>query len=339
MKHAFMAAILATTFLTPVSAAELSADSQIDAVTVYPQGAEITRLATVDIDRGDHTLVLDNLPGDIDAQSIRVEGSAPGQVEIASVDSKTMYVVDDASVADERKRIEREIELLQDERAALDQLVTDATYQRKLLQELASKPFVTQASGDDPVRVDSAEFGNMFDLVSTRLMTLSKTVLETNIRKRAVDKQINELHQSLSEVAPKQQVKTVVTVHLSSNAQTQGQFKVRYRIANAGWQPYYEARLESAFMAEEPNLMLVRRAEVVQHTTERWDGVKLTLSTARPTGATAAPELRPELISVLEREEDRVGGCVWTGPIACSRDRARGLQRCACENRPVPEFA
>ena len=73
MRSLFLAAIVATTFLTPVSAAELTAQSQIDAVTVYPQGAEVTRVATADLVRGDHSLILDNLPGDVDPQSIRVE--------------------------------------------------------------------------------------------------------------------------------------------------------------------------------------------------------------------------------------------------------------------------
>lgn len=334
MRHAFIAAVLATTCLTPVSAAELTATSQIDAVTVYPQGAEVTRFAVVDLLRGDTTLVLDNLPSDVDPQSIRVEGAAEGQVEIASVDSKTVHVTDEAGIASERKRVERNIEALQDERAALDQLIEDATYQRKLLRELAAKPFVTQDASENVLRISSTEFGNMFDLVSTRLTALSKTVLDANVQKRAIDKQIDDLHKNLSELAPKQRVKTVVTVHLSSDVQAQGRFKVRYRIANAGWQPYYEARLESAFMATEPNLMLVRRAEVVQHTTETWDGVKLTLSTARPTSATAAPELRPELISVYEPKKLRNAGRVEQYSASPSADEAVSELR-AKANQPA----
>ena len=305
MRSVFLAAVLATTFLTPVAAAELTAESQIDAVTVYPQGAEVTRVATADLERGDHTLVLDNLPAEVDPQSIRVEGAAAGEVEIASVDSKQVHVLDNESAAGERKRIESEIEVLQDENAALDQVITDATYQRKLLQDLASKPFAIQGKGDEAPRVDSAEFGNMFELVASKLSVLSKRVLEANVRKRGIDKEIHELNKTMADLAPKQRIKTVVTVHLASNAETKGQFKVRYRIANAGWRPYYEARLESSFAKAEPAMTLVRRAEVMQRTTESWEGVKLTLSTARPTGATAAPVLHPELISLFEREEKR----------------------------------
>ena len=311
MKKVLIAAALATTFLTPVSAAEFTADSRIDAVTVFPRGAEVTRIARVELEEGDHTLILDDLPGTIDPHSIRVEGASQDAIEIASVDSKTVHVTDTAANADERKRIEGEIEGLHDERAALDQAIADATYQRQLLQELAAKPFAVKSNGDNILQISSSELGSMFDLVAARIAGLSKTVLEANVRKRQIDKDVVTLQNALSELAPKQRVKTVVTVHLSSPAAATGEFRIRYKIADAGWQPYYEARLDSTAPGDEANLMLVRRAEVTQHTTEKWDDVKLTLSTARPTGSTAAPELLPEIISIVEdrreRELDSVG--------------------------------
>ncbi len=308
MKHLFLAAALATTFLTPVTAAEYRANSNIDAVTVYPRGAEITRLAGVKLEQGDHTLTLDNLPGTIDPHSIRVEGLSSVGLQIASVDSKTVHVNDDEATAGERQRIEREIEALHDQKAALEQLIADATYQRTLLQELATKPFSVQSSGDKPVSVSSDEFGNMFDLVSARLTALSKTVLDANIRKREIAKDVAELQNTLAGLAPKQRVKTVVTVHLASTEAGDAQFKLRYKIAEAGWQPFYEARLDSPTKAKDPNFTLVRRAEVTQHTTETWDDVKLTLSTTRATGSTAAPDLQPEIISLVEERRKREVG-------------------------------
>jgi len=182
MKRLFLAAVLATTCLTPLSAAELTADSRIDAVTVYPQGAEVTRVATADLEPGDHSLILDNLPGDVDPQSIRVEGAASGEIEIASVDSKRVQVLDAESVAGERKRIEREIEALHDEQAALDQLITDATYQRKLLQELISKPFAVGGKDDDAPRVDSSRCGTGWPTPSG--VPIARRVLKAPSRKR-----------------------------------------------------------------------------------------------------------------------------------------------------------
>lgn len=303
MKRLFLAAALATTFLTPVAAAEYQADSHIDAVTVFPRGAEVTREADVRLETGSHMLIFDNLPGEIGAQSIRVEGASSGRVEIVSVDSRTRHVTDDAATASERKQIEDRIEALKDEAAALDQLIADAQYQRKLLKELAAKPFAIQAGSDTSVRLDSSEMGDMFDLVAGKLAALSKTVLEAEVAKRGMTRKIEDLTRKLSELAPKKWTATRVTVHLTSDSAADGTFRLRYRIANAGWQPFYVARLDTGAGTDGQALQLVRRADVVQRTSEAWDDIKLTLSTARPTGATAAPELHSELISLIEEEK------------------------------------
>jgi uncharacterized protein (TIGR02231 family) len=291
MKHTLFALLAASTFLSPVSAAEINASSKIDVVIVYPQGAEITRVATVEIAAGDHTLILDDLPGEVDPQSIRVEGETGGTVEIGSVDSKLVHVTGDAETASRRSEINDQIEILRDEHAALDQLTQNFDYQRQLIQDLARKPFITQNSSENDLRVDSTELGNLFDLVAGRLQALDKSALDADIRKRQINKDIGDLEKRLSELAPQRRVKAVVSVNLSSEARTSGTFRVKYRIRNAGWRPFYDARLSMPETGAEPALSLVRRAEIVQNTTESWNDVALTLSTARPVGATAAPDL------------------------------------------------
>ena len=294
MKPSLLALLISATFLCPVSAADIDANSKIDAVTVYPQGAEVTRMATVEISAGDHMLVLDNLPGDIDAQSIRVEGNAGAAVEIGSVDSRLIHVSDDARVAGRRKQLENEIATFGDEAARLDQLIQNSGYQRQLIQDLARRPFITKKSSETELQLDSAELGNLFDLVADRLQRLDSRMLDARIRTRKINQQIATLQNKLTELAPRQTVKAVVNVHLSSAAATSGTFRIRYRISNAGWRPFYDARLRvpQSETAGDPVLELVRRAEIVQHTTESWNDVALTLSTARPLGATTAPELQ-----------------------------------------------
>lgn len=308
MKQTLFAVLAASTFLSTaslVSAAEIEALSKIDAVTVYPQGAEVTRVTTVNVTAGDHTLVLDDLPGEIDPQSIRVEGSAGAGVEIGSVDSKLVHVTGDAETAPQRRRIEGRIEGLRDDHAALERQNGNIKYQRELIQDLARRPFVTGQSSEKDLRVDSAELGNLFDMVAGRLQALDNQALDIRIKSRGINEQIRDLETELAALAPKQRSKAVVTVHLSSEAETSGTFSVKYRIHNAGWRPFYDARLNMVDATAKPELSLVRRAEIVQNTTEDWNDVALTLSTARPVGATAAPELLSQALILANR---RIGG-------------------------------
>ncbi len=308
MKHALFAVLAASTFLSPVSAAEFSVSSEIEAVTVYPSGAEITRTAAATVTAGDHQLILDGLPGEIDPQSIRVEGSAGEAIEIGSVDSKFVQITGEAENRPLRRQIENQIETLQDQRAALDREEQNIEYQRQLIQDLARQPFRTQKSSESDLRLDSAELGNLFDLVASRLQILDKRALDVRVERRDIDEQINDLHKQLSALAPKQTNKSIVTVHLTSVAETTGTFNIKYRIRNAGWRPFYDARLDMTDEGKDPSLALARRAEIFQSTTEDWNDVALTLSTARPVGATSAPELQPQALIFQPPAKSGVGG-------------------------------
>ena len=296
--------ILVTTCLTPAFAADLKSLSHVDAVTVYPSGAEVTRVTEARLTAGDTTLILEDLPGELDAQSIRVEGVGGEGVEIGSVDSKLIYLSTDAQDA-ERKRLENEIEALGDERRALDQTLSDADYQKRLLLSLADKQLMP-SSEDKTNRVDATQLGSLLDLVSVKLNVISKTIHEAQLRQRDIDKQVNELTNKLASVAPAQVAKMQVAVHLTAPAETNGTFKVRYRVGNAGWAPFYDARLTTPEKNQKSRIELVRRAEVMQSTGESWENVALTLSTARPLGATSAPDLWEEEIQVYEPLADKM---------------------------------
>src|SRR5262245_39403211 len=59
---------------TPSWAADVDATSAIDTVTVYPDGATVTRVITIELPSGDSTLVARDFPLGLDTSSIRVEG-------------------------------------------------------------------------------------------------------------------------------------------------------------------------------------------------------------------------------------------------------------------------
>jgi uncharacterized protein (TIGR02231 family) len=300
----FATFILFTTCLTPAFAADLNAVSQVDAVTVYPSGAEVTRVTEAHLAAGETTLILEGLPGELDAQSIRVEGAGGEGLEIGSVDSRLIYLSTDAQDA-ERRRLDKEVEALLDERQALDQNLSDADYQKRLLLSLADKQLVP-SSEDKAKSIDAAQLGSLLDLVSIKLGTISKTIHEAQLRQRGIDKEVNELQNKLASVAPAQAAKMQVAVHLTAPAETNGTFKVRYRVGSAGWAPFYDAKLTTPAKNQKSRIELVRRAEVMQSTGESWENVALTLSTARPQGATSAPDLWEEEIQVYEPLADKM---------------------------------
>ncbi len=299
MRLRFAVAVLASTAFTPAFAANITANSRIDAVTVFPSGAEVVRLAEAEVDAGENTLTFSGLPGNLQMETIRVEGSSSGKIEIGSVDSR-LVAVPSVATDTQRKKIETEIEALQDERAVLDQTISDTEYQKSLMQQLATVAFAPAPKEDEVKRFGPEDLGGLLDLVGGKLQMLSKLILDSRVRQRAIDRQIGDLSDELLRLAPQDEQRVVVTVHLAAPVAAAGTFKLKYRIAEAGWRPIYDARLVSPEKNTKAKIELVRRADVMQSTTESWNNVTLTLSTARPLGATTAPELDPAQIVAFD---------------------------------------
>ena len=277
-------------------AAEVKGTSRIDAVTLYPAGAEITRIGKVKVERGDHTLLFADLPAEAVAASIRVEGKATAKLEIGSVDTRSLSVprTDDAVAATERRRIEEAIEKLKDEKSVLQATVLAAESQKKLIENLTQLP--SRPAPANSVPAAQPDWGQLFGLIGERAAEAQKTILTTQIKIRDIDRQIKDQEGKLASVAPTQQARTEVKVAVNAAAALDAEITIRYQVRNAAWTPFYDARLATGTKQQAPKLQLVRRASIQQRTGEIWENVTLALSTARPAAGTSAPVLSPLVI-------------------------------------------
>jgi uncharacterized protein (TIGR02231 family) len=278
------------------AAAEIKGSSRIDAVTVYPAGAEVARTARIKLEKGEHTLLFADLPAEAVAASIRVEGKATAGLEIGSVDTRVVSVPrsDDAAAASERRRVEEAIERLKDEKSALQATIQAAETQKKLIENLTKLPGTPPPANGGAVA--QPDWGQLFELIGKRAAEAQRSILDTQIKVREVDRQIKDLEGKLASLAPRQHRRTEVKVALAAEAAVEADMVIRYQVRSASWTPFYDARLTVGSKAQAPKLQLVRRAAIKQHTGEVWDDVALALSTARPSAGTAAPLLRPMTI-------------------------------------------
>src|SRR5262249_62168598 len=90
MRHQLLAfvATIAIVAAVPAMAADIQASSQIDAVTVYPDGATVTRLIRLDLPAGDSTLLVHDFPLSLDPSSLRVEGEGGARLVTGAVDAR-----------------------------------------------------------------------------------------------------------------------------------------------------------------------------------------------------------------------------------------------------------
>ena len=292
MIRIFAFTLLTATSLSTVYADELPFDSGIEKVTVFPRGATITRLAKGQVGAGDHVIVIDDLPGNISPDSVRVKGVSEGELFQNSVDVRRVSILDNEQ-PEERRRLEKQIEVLQDESDRLGRVLSDNELQRQLLQAIASRAFTQPADNSGAMAVTGSGLTDLLESASVKLNALGEIEMNANVRRREISREISQLQVKMNELAPRNRVQTVVMINIAANEPNLAEFEIEYKVEQAGWRPVYDAKLEIGKSGENASMALHRRAFVSQSSGESWDDVKLHLSTARPSSATDAPELRP----------------------------------------------
>ena len=125
--------VVAALAAAPVRAADVDASSAVDAVTVYPDGASVTRVITLDLPAGDNSAVLKDFPLTLDPSSLRVEGEAGAKLTIGAIDARPPRAAPPVNLPELDKRIEA----LKDERADLQGAIDAATARRKFAERFA----------------------------------------------------------------------------------------------------------------------------------------------------------------------------------------------------------
>ena len=287
------AALAAGLFPALASAAEVPAQSKIEAVTVFPSGAEVARTAKVKLEKGEHAVVFQDLPAEAVPGSIRVEGKATGKLDISSVDSRRLFVPrgDAGSAETERRRLEDEVERLRDEKSAYEAQAQAAETQKALIANLAQLPTRPAPAAGDSDR--SEDWGQILSVIASGSAGAQRSLLEAQVKIRDLDRKIEDLEKKLTELAPARVERTEVRVYVSAAAPLEADVTVRYQVPNAQWISLYDARLSTGGKSAAPLLDLTRRASISQRTGESWDDVALTLSTTRPAAGASAPQLKP----------------------------------------------
>ena len=310
-------AVIAIVAAVPAMAAEIEAGSQIDAVTVYPDGATVTRLIRLDLPAGDSTLFARDFPLTLDPSSLRVEGEGGARLVIGAVDARPPLPAPAANLP----QIDRRIEALRDSRTALDGEIASATARRKFAERFADAS--PAGLGEKGEARPLSEWRAAFAAVAEEIATADNMVRAAQIKQRDIDREIARLEAERNATPPK---KLEVRIDLSADAAAPALLRVTYAVRGARWTPAYDARLDTAGKDGKPSLELIRRAEIVQTTGEDWPDVALAVSTVRTALGGSAPDLRPLIVR-------------YPAPVPPPRPVAGMMERSATLASPAPEAA
>ena len=287
------AAFIAATALAaaPAHAADIDVSSHIDAVTVYPDGAMVTRLAEVSLPQGASTLLIKGLPSVLDPASLRVEATADGTLAIGAVETRLVpgeaKPVVDADLEANISGLREDSEKVAARIDALD------TKRNSVIHYGAADPGKL-AGGKS---VDPALWKSAWDAVGDALLQVNEELRVARARKAELAAEIATLERARPAQPRPGSPKHDVAIAVETNGELKASLSLVYRVSQAAWTPRYDAKLDTGTKDEKPSLELVRRAEISQRTGEDWQDAKLAVSTVRTQGGTAAPEVTPLIVS------------------------------------------
>lgn len=263
--------------------------SKIDAVTVYPDRAMITRTADIDLVKGSQELlVIDNLPTYIIDDSVRVMGQGSVKAKISGVKIKRIFLQEH-----QQKKIEEllsELEKLNDENKGLEATLESLNVQKKFIESIKistsdkiSKELYIQ-------KADTKNWDKVLDFIYQKLGRINEQAILFDQEKRGLLKKIKaieaELNRYRNQRSPE---KKLVEIAIEAEAKGKMTLKINYLITGASWIPSYDVRVD----LDKSELCLNYFGIIRQRTGEDWNDVKLSLSTAKPHISGLLPELDP----------------------------------------------
>ena len=282
----FLPLILAL-FPSVLWAEEIPLTSKVTDVTLYPQGATIVRQVPFSAPAGTHDLILLDLPRNTDIATVRVavDGATLGSVTarrdfVPPQDDRTTAAIDAA---------EAEVERLE---AALRGAQADI--QRVRLETEAADARVAFLSmigkGEGVAQMDVTALRALVGMIGDETLAAKQTAHDARLRADAGERDLKDLmkeldkaRQALKALVPEKTDRALLSLSVSTQAQTEGTVTVSYLIYDAAWVPNYDVYLER----ESGKVAIKRGAMIYQNTGENWDDVSLTLSTVRPSEQTA----------------------------------------------------
>lgn len=275
-KYLFATCLLAIT-ITAYAETQKEIASNIKNVTVYLQGAQISREGNLSISKGKTTLLFKGLPSKIRPESIQAK--ATNDVMIISVTHSLDFL--------NKTIVSKEITTLNNRRRVLlDSIKISNNYKAVFAQEkemiLANKSI----AGDNGVSINELELAATFfrkrlTEIESSSHKLDNILFDLKSEMVMISKQLLELNAKIDLPT------SLVSVVVSSDVDTKSNITLDYFIEDASWIPAYDIRIKDI----NESLNLFYKAKVLQNTEENWDNVKLTLSTGNPSISSNKPEL------------------------------------------------
>ncbi len=278
MKNHLLLLFMALSLVSSAAIDTIKTNTKISEVTVFFNGAQISRTANISVSKGKHFILLDRLPEEINPQSIQV--SQIKNCQILSVKHDL-----DFTGLSKKSQKERDIE----ERIKDEELKFKEVSNRYVVYQLEEKLILNNSDfkqKDAGATLEEVKAAAQYYQV--RLNEIKAEKLKLKIEVDEINERIKELYAEFNKITvEKRQNYSKVVIAIEGKMDTKSELNVTYYVPSAGWEPTYDFRVDDV---DKP-LNIVYNANVYQSTGEDWKNVDITLSTNNPSLSGSKPKI------------------------------------------------
>ncbi|WBL27186.1 DUF4139 domain-containing protein [Zunongwangia sp. HGR-M22] len=271
--------VLTTSTFNAQTINEKEIATEVSEVTVFLDGAQITRKKNVSVNSGITVLKFTDLSPFIDGKSLQVK--AEGNITVLAVNHQQDYL-NELEKSSELETLEAELGKI------VQKIEVERTYLTVIQEEIAFLKENKNVVGKNE-QVNVANLQQTADFYGKKLTELmlnelnrKRTIEELTVERTKVERQITSIN------SKKDYPNGEILVKIDAKQSTSFPVELNYIVENAGWFPSYDIR---ALNINEP-ITLAYKANVKQDTKIDWNNVKLKFSSANPSNSGMAPKLQ-----------------------------------------------
>lgn len=284
MKHLILVTLFGLLSSALIANEPLLVPSKTDRVTVFRQGALISRIGQVDLAAGRNVVHFVGLSALLDANTIQVVSSQ--SVKMLSI-NRIVSPLDDAFKPQRIIDMEKTKRLIEDSISMENMRLSVLKDEEALLidnRKLGEK----STNRLEELKSLSKYYTERLSLIRHDIFMINKALTPILKRKEKVDRELNDYYRSIQGKA----TSTIVLV-LEADRTSSVDLEVQYVVDAASWSTSYDVHVSDISAP----LSLTNKGNIVNRTQEPWNDVSLVLSTGNPRRSTTIPTLNPWWLS------------------------------------------
>lgn len=251
----------------------------VEKVTLFIDGAQVTRSRQVNIPAGRSVIVFTGLSSYLDDRSMQI--AARGNFTITAVNRRFNYT-DSLERSNRQKTLEKR----------LDEVLQQQKQQKALLEVINAENEMLKANcsiSNRNVATPLAAIKELNEYYASQMQEIKRRIIRTEELIDTLNMREKQYFAELAQLNSRQKAPmSEVEVRIDAPAACKGAFTLTYYVQNAGWYPSYDIRSDGLSKPVE----IAYKANVFQNTGEEWPDVALSLSSSNPTTGSIAPELQ-----------------------------------------------